>query len=209
MPMPPSRTWFAVAAWALLLTLHSQPAAAAPVVFDFEDGEQGWLLISGAQRQETSALGGSFAVFGTDSAKLRLELDLTNIESFTLEQLWLSPVQETINLVTVVVNGTDANGNSMTNRDRDGVSLIGDAANPFPNPDLRSFDISGFEGIGALSIIWNSFVCAPEDPCVERNFIGYVDNISFHAVPEPSSWLLLSLGIAGMVMLRRKLASRA
>ena len=28
-------------------------------------------------------------------------------------------------------------------------------------------------------------------------------------VPEPSSWLLLSLGIAGVVMIRRKLASRA
>ncbi len=28
-------------------------------------------------------------------------------------------------------------------------------------------------------------------------------------VPEPSSWLLLSLGIAGMMMIRRKLASRA
>ncbi len=34
-------------------------------------------------------------------------------------------------------------------------------------------------------------------------------SLSFTVVPEPSSWLLLSLGIAGMVMIRRKLASRA
>ncbi len=39
--------------------------------------------------------------------------------------------------------------------------------------------------------------------------LAFIDNITFHAVPEPPSWLLLSLGIAGMVMLRRKLAARA
>ncbi len=33
--------------------------------------------------------------------------------------------------------------------------------------------------------------------------------VEFRVVPEPSTWLLLSLGIAGMVMIRRKLASRA
>ncbi len=185
------------------------PVQAAPIVFDFEDGEQGWLLISGAQRQETSVLGGSYAVFGRDDAALRLELDLTNIQSFTLEQLWLSPVQETTNLVTVMVHGTDASGNSIRKRDRDGVSLIGDAANPFPNPDLRSFDISGFEGMASVAIFWNAIACIPEDPCVGLNFIGYVDNITFHPVPEASSWLYLSLGIAGVVMIRRKLASRA
>ena len=37
----------------------------------------------------------------------------------------------------------------------------------------------------------------------------FIDNITSQPMPEPSSWLLLSLGIAGMVMLRRKLASRA
>ncbi len=39
--------------------------------------------------------------------------------------------------------------------------------------------------------------------------ISYIDNITFHPVPEPSSWLVLSLGIAGVVMIRRKPASRA
>ena len=54
-------------------------------------------------------------------------------------------------------------------------------------------------------------LCIPEDPapCFAINFPGYVDNITFHPVPEPSSWLLLSLGIAGVGMIRRKLASRA
>ncbi len=41
------------------------------------------------------------------------------------------------------------------------------------------------------------------------NAVAFIDNITFHPVPEPSSWLLLSLGIAGVVMIRRKLASRA
>ncbi len=71
------------------------------------------------------------------------------------------------------------------------MSLIGDAANRFPNPDFRSF------------------MCIPEDPCFELNFIAFIDNVTFHPVPEPSPWLLLSLGIAGVVMIRRKLASRA
>ena len=39
--------------------------------------------------------------------------------------------------------------------------------------------------------------------------VAFIDNITFHPVPEPFSWLLLSLGIAGVVMIRRKLASRA
>ncbi len=181
------------------------PVQAAPAMFDFEDGEQGWGLFSGTRRAEISALGGSYAVFGTDDALLRLELDLTNIRSFTLEQLWLSPMDGLNNLVSVLVFGTDASGNSIRKRDRDGVSLIGDAANPFPNPDLRSFDISGFVGMGALSIFWNSLVSIPEDPCGRLNFIGYVDNITFHPVPEPGTLGLLAVGLAALVIERRRI----
>ena len=35
------------------------------------------------------------------------------------------------------------------------------------------------------------------------------ETVTITIVPEPSSWFLLSLGIGGMVMIRRKLASRA
>ncbi len=181
------------------------PVQAAPVVFDFEDGVQGWGLFNGARREETSALGGSYAVFGTDSAQLRLNLDLTGIERLTLEQLWISPVQETTNLVTVRLFGTDADGNSITKRDRDGVSLIGDAANLFPNPDFRSFDISGFLGMGTILIRWNSFVCIPEDPCFKLNFIGYVDNITIHPVPEPGTLALLAVSLATLLIGRRSI----
>ena len=58
MPMSPSRTWFAVAAWAFLLTLHSSPTTAAPIVFDFEDGLQGWELQGSAERVQIQGLGG-------------------------------------------------------------------------------------------------------------------------------------------------------
>ena len=80
------------------------------------------------------------------------------------------------------------------------MSLIGDEANPFPNPDLRSFDISGFAGIGIVLIRWNEFICAPEDPCFELNFIGFIDNITFHPVPEPSSLALLAVSLAALLI---------
>ena len=188
---------------AVFVLLSPERGLATPMVFDFEDGEQGWLLFNGAKREETSVLGGSFAVFGADTATLSFERDLTGIESLTLQQLWVSPVQEQTNLVTVRVFGTDANGSATTRRDRDGVSLIADAANPFPNPDLRSFDISGFVGAGSVLITWNELVCIPEDPCPFPNFVGYVDNITFHPVPEPSSSFLSAMVLALLFAGRR------
>ncbi len=39
-------------------------AAPAPIVFDFEDGLQGWELTGSAQRVQTQVLGGKWAIFG-------------------------------------------------------------------------------------------------------------------------------------------------
>ncbi len=39
-------------------------AAPAPIVFDFEDGLQGWELSGSAQRVQTQVLGGEWAIFG-------------------------------------------------------------------------------------------------------------------------------------------------
>ena len=38
-------------------------AAPAPIVFDFEDGLQGWTLVLAAQRVQTQSLGGEWAIF--------------------------------------------------------------------------------------------------------------------------------------------------
>ncbi len=55
----------AVAPLALLiaLPLYAQ-AAPAPIVFDFEDGLQGWTLGGSAQRVQTQVLGGEWAILG-------------------------------------------------------------------------------------------------------------------------------------------------
>ncbi len=44
------------------LSLPAQ-AARAPIVFDFEDGLQGWELVLAAQRVQTQSLGGEWAIF--------------------------------------------------------------------------------------------------------------------------------------------------
>ncbi len=49
------------------------------------------------------------------------------------------------------------------------------------------------------------FITAPGDATNRYDFTSD-ESITITIVPEPSSWLHLSLGIAGMVMIRRKLA---
>ncbi len=65
-------------------------------------------------------------------------------------------------------------------------------------------DLGGFTGTAELSNRVVHVVGAEAE-----SVAAFIDNITFHPVPESSSWLLLSLGIAGVVMVRRKLASRA
>ena len=49
-----------IALLALALPAHAAPA---PIVFDFEDGLQGWELVLAAQRVQTQSLGGEWAIF--------------------------------------------------------------------------------------------------------------------------------------------------
>ena len=59
-----SHLWLTVLVGAALLAVQASPAAAAPIVFDFEDGLQGWTLGGSAQRVQTQVLGGEWAIFG-------------------------------------------------------------------------------------------------------------------------------------------------
>ena len=55
-------------------------AAPAPIVFDFEDGLQGWELHGAAFRLPTQILGGEWAIFGDgivdESTAISIEIDL-------------------------------------------------------------------------------------------------------------------------------------
>ena len=50
-----------IASLSLALSVQATPA---PIVFDFEDGLQGWELGGSAQRVQTQVLGGEWAIFG-------------------------------------------------------------------------------------------------------------------------------------------------
>ena len=62
--MPRSRTHASLVLIALLAFALPAHAAPAPIVFDFEDGLQGWELNGSAQRVQTQVLGGGWAIFG-------------------------------------------------------------------------------------------------------------------------------------------------
>ncbi len=145
-------------------------AAPAPIVFDFEDGLQGWELHGGATRVQTQVLGGEWAIFmdnlvnGFVSISMKVE-ELQAVGPVSFDQL--------------IIEGSGV----FVVR---GIGLIANAS-------------AIFIGVNILP------ATGPPPPPM----VAFIDNITFHPVPEPSSWLLLSLGIAGVVMIRRKLASRA
>ncbi len=59
--MVASKLILAIATIGLALPVRAAPA---PIVFDFEDGLQGWTLVLAAQRVQTQSLGGEWAIFG-------------------------------------------------------------------------------------------------------------------------------------------------
>ena len=58
--MVTSKLLLAIATIGLALPVQAAPA---PIVFDFEDGLQGWELHGGATRVQTQVLGGEWAIF--------------------------------------------------------------------------------------------------------------------------------------------------
>jgi len=189
-----------------LLLFFSPPTAAAapePIVFDFEDGLQGWELGGSANRVQTGLVGDSWAIFGDGSieggAVIFIEADLTNIGSISLEQFFIAGDEGGLGLF--LQSGSVATKN-----------LIPFEVIEPGNPSLRVASVSSvFTGTGLVAIQWSrpSFLPGNGTGLPFPTLVAFIDNITFHPVPEPSSWLLLSLGIAGVVMIRRKVASRA
>jgi hypothetical protein len=146
-------------------------------------------------------LGGEWAIFGDGgvggSAAISIEIDLTEIASVTVEQFFVDGSEDGL--------GLDLR--------TEGLRTV--FPHPFGvvesgNPSLRVAGVSELlRDVALVRIRWNR-TFLPEDlfPSIPP-IVGFIDNITFHPVPEPSSWLLLSLGIGGVVMIRRKLASRA
>ncbi len=71
--MVASKLFLAIATIGLALPVQAAPA---PIVFDFEDGLQGWELHGSAQRVQTQVLGGEWAIFGDGVLSPLTELKL-------------------------------------------------------------------------------------------------------------------------------------
>ncbi len=202
----------------LAFPLYAQ-AAPAPIVFDFEAGLQGWELGRTAQRVQTQVLGGEWAILGdgpaNGGASISIEIDLTDIASVSVEQFSASESPVTPWWRSFLILGVSGpSGGQVT-----WLTFPSEA-----NPNTISSGLGRFEGVYTIEFHWwpsNAHPHCIPHPCApppDDYLLGFLDNITFHPVsesssrllaPEPSSWLLLSLGIAGMVMIRRKLASRA
>jgi len=142
-------------------------AAPAPIVFDFEDGLQGWELRGAAARVQTQVLGGEWAIFldglAEGGASLFIGVDDRLTEDLvTFDQL----IIDGSGSVIPVLRGIDLIENSF-------FIIIG-----FPN-------IQGLPFPGSVP--------------------AFIDNITFHPVPEPSSLALLAFGLAALVIARRRI----
>ena len=187
---------------AFCIATPSAQAASAPIVFDFEDGLQGWAIFGSPQRVQTQVLGGDWAIFADGRVRtlsvgargvilpgqdpsIEIEMDLTDIASISLEQFFVEGNEDNLFFINGVFSRLD-------------VIEPG-------NPSLRAVDVSSVTGVTEVRFFWGF---PTVDEGLPPPIVAFIDNITFHPVPEPSSWLFLSLGIAGVGMIRRKLASR-
>ena len=181
-------------------------AEAAPIVFDFEDGLQGWELSGSAQRVQTQLLGGEWAIFGDGLQDgpvfdfdrfplISMETDLTEVVTISVDQFLLLDIRRSaVSLATV--------------RRTDGVisGLSSRASVPFEqdaNPGTWTFDVSDLVGLHEIGLWWPDVFCelpCTVDPAIDASFI---DNITFQPIPEPTTLVLLGIGLGGMAALRR------
>ena len=168
-------------------------AASEPIVFDFEDGLQGWTL-NGAERVQTGALGGEWAIFGNRSASLSIEIDLTEIAFISIDQFFPGEILGR-------VEGTDF---LSLRRSQPGAGdFIGRLSSPdLSNPGRRVINVRSLEGLWQVGFLWSLLPIADVPPPDE--VLGFIDNITFHPVPEPSTLGLLGFGLAALTISRRR-----
>jgi hypothetical protein len=214
--------WLMVLAGAVVLTVQSSPATPAPLVFDFEDGLQGWELHGSAQRVQTQVLGGEWAIFGdglvlgtielvedivigTFDTGISLEIDLADVASMSVEQFFAGDVEQGTDFVAVLY-GLELLENIFV-----GVLMRGESPDPAANPGVRTFDLSHIVGVPQLMIGWACWTCPPGFPDVPpedpASALGFIDNITFHPVPEAASALLLGLALIGLAAVRTRSGS--
>ena len=162
--MVASKLLLAITTIGLALPVHAAPA---PIVFDFEDGLQGWTLGGSAQRVQTQVLGGEWAIF--------LDGFLGATISFIPEAL------QAIGSVTFEQLSIDGSGSIPVSQ---GICLINNT----------------FTGCVTIGFIQRVIGMDPPEPAV-----AFIDNITFHPVPEPRTLGLVAVGLAALLIARRRI----
>ncbi len=193
---------------ALLLLLNCSPiaqAAPAPIVFDFEDGLQGWELGGSAQRVQTQILGGEWAIFGdgltpapAKGAFMLIDIDLTGIAAISVEQFFAGdPIFGIDFLVIAIGCPLGCPPGALT-------SFLTSSPDPTANPGFRTFFLEPEFREPRTVALWWSFRNRPLPPLRDAA-LGFLDNITFHPVPEPSTLALLAFGLVALVIARRRM----
>ena len=199
----------AVVASVLLFASTATAMPVEPIVFDFEDGLQGWELSGSAQRVQTQVLGGEWAIFGDGFIDgTSLAPPLTGDRGFDLSQF------RSITMDVFVVDGDPEGLTAVISIARTLLLAFTagfDVADPMQNPGLRELDLQqGLKPLppgDLLGITWGLIPCDPSNPfCTPRDMrnVAFIDNITFHPIPEPGSVALLLLGLVGMAAVSRK-----
>ncbi len=148
----------------LSLALPAQ-AAPAPIVFDFEDGLQGWELHGAATRVQTQVLGGEWAIF---------------MDNLVDGIVWISmEVQE--------------------------LQAVGPVS--FDQLIIEGGGFQVFKGIDLIENTGVIFIGVPTLPfgAPPISVVAFIDNITFHPVPEPSTLALLAVCLAALMIYRRRI----
>ena len=180
-------------------------AAPAPIVFDFEDGLQGWELVGAATRVQTQVLGGEWAIFG-DGA-----IDQSGEFPFVATAISFGPTDEVTGFSSLSVEALfvgDVTGLTLLV----GINLIDnifvavlDSFEPAVSGGGKVWTVDVLPARQSFTIVWAALSTLPDGTVVEEPVVAFIDNITFHPVPEPGSLALLAFSLGAILIAQRRI----
>ena len=70
------------------------------------------------------------------------------------------------------------------------------------NPSLLQFDVSSLTGVRGVRISWGTLL--PDTTDGPALSVAFIDNVALHPIPEPTTRVLLGLGLIGLAVFRRR-----